>query len=309
MVKDIWNNMGNESAALASYCVLYEPCFSGLWSRLRRVLSSAIGSSLSCLCTDLTTSPADISAAASVGTSEATARCRTTHHPRAGKLWSKGEEEEEGRSGLCASSTIWYHLSCTEEHFGTAVVEQVLWWENRETGKGCILFCSAAKHTGLQLRCCCYSYLCNSAKKDQVQKHFNQLLTQLEKKKNPNPNWTGAALLGRDLAKTKWYSEEIQAKMVRMWPKLTECRGKERRYGEIMLLGWMAEEFQKSAIDYRCNTVRHKAYVSLDLYLSCNIQWVTQLMIPPLSCVSLDQAVQIIMNNDNDLGLRANLHR
>lgn len=65
----------------------------------------------------------------------------------------------------------------------------------------------------------------------------------------------------------------------------------------------MAGEFQKSAIDYRCITVRHKVYVSLDLYLSCNIQWVTQLMISALSCVSLDQAVQIIMNNGNDLGL------
>lgn len=71
----------------------------------------------------------------------------------------------------------------------------------------------------------------------------------------------------------------------------------------------MAGELQKSVVDYRCITVRHKAYVSLDLYFSCNIQWVTQLMISPLSYVSLDQAVQIIMNNDNDLGLRANLHK
>lgn len=66
MVKDIWNKTLNESAALASHCVLYEPCVPGLWSRPRRVLSFAIGSSLNYLCTDLTTSPADRSATASV---------------------------------------------------------------------------------------------------------------------------------------------------------------------------------------------------------------------------------------------------
>lgn len=53
--------MLNEPAALASCSVLYELCFSGLWSRLCRILSFAIGSSLGYLCTDLT-SPAGISA-------------------------------------------------------------------------------------------------------------------------------------------------------------------------------------------------------------------------------------------------------
>lgn len=75
------------------------------------------------------------------------------------------------------------------------------------------------------------------------------------------------------------------------------------------MLGEMAGEFQKCATDYRCVTIRCKACVSLHLYLCCTIQWVSWLMIAPLSCVSLDQAVQIIMNNESDLDLRANLHR
>lgn len=60
--------MLNESPALASHCVLYEPCFPGLWSRLCRALSFAIGSSLNYLRTDLTPSPADRSATASAVT-------------------------------------------------------------------------------------------------------------------------------------------------------------------------------------------------------------------------------------------------
>lgn len=192
-------------------------------------------------------------------------------------------------------------------HFCTADVKQVLWKEERKTGKGCILFCSAAKHTDLQLQCCCYSYLPNSTKKDEVQKCVNHKLTQLWNKKPKQES--ELVCWRRDLAKTKYYSEEIQAKMMWMGPNLTECGGKDRRSGETIPWSWMAGEFQKSAIDYRCTTVRRKAYVSLDLYLSCNFQRVTQLMISPLSCVSPNQAVQIIMNNDSDLGLRANLHR
>lgn len=188
-------------------------------------------------------------------------------------------------------------------------MEQVLWWEERKTDKGFILFCTGPKHTGLQLQCCRCSYLSNFTEKNQVQKCFNQILTQLWKNTPKTKQEQELVCWERELAKTKRYSEEIQGKMIRTWPKLTECGGKERWCGEIILFDRMAGEFQKSAVDYRCITVRYGAYVSLDLYLSCNIQWVTQLMIPPLSCASVDQAEQIIMNNDNDLGLGANLHR
>lgn len=69
------------------------------------------------------------------GTSEITARSRTMLHPRAGKLWHKGEEVRS----VFIHFTVWYHLSCTELQFCIAVGEQVLLREERRSAKGCIL--------------------------------------------------------------------------------------------------------------------------------------------------------------------------
>lgn len=48
-------------------------------------------------------------------------------------------------------------------------------------------------------------------------------------------------------------------------------------------------------------SVRHNACVSLHLLLSCNIQWLTQLMISPLSYVSLDQVVSAEQSRDTSI--------
>lgn len=112
-------NMVNESAALASCFVLYDLCFSGLWSKPHRVFPAgqALTTSVLILPQVLLTSVPQhpLYPWAGQGTSKVTARCRTTLHPRAGKLWDKGEEE--GRSGIHVYFTVWHHLSCTELHW------------------------------------------------------------------------------------------------------------------------------------------------------------------------------------------------
>lgn len=111
--------MVNESAALASCFVLYDLCFSGLWSKLYRVLSFPSGQASS---TSVLISPQVLPSvpqhplcpSAEQGTNKVTARstARTMLHPKAGKL--RHNREEEVRSGIFMHFTVWYHL--TELH-------------------------------------------------------------------------------------------------------------------------------------------------------------------------------------------------
>lgn len=166
-----------------------------------------------------------------------------------------------------------------------------------------------AKHTGLQLWCCCCCYFPNSTEKDQVQKDpENQSDTDpaIEKTKQTE---AGAALLGKILPRANVLEKRSRQRWCGCDQNYLSVETKrEDTEKSFCWVEWQGS-FQKSAIDYRCITDRCKPYVSWDSYLRCNIQWVTQIMITPLSCVSLDQAVQIIMNNDNNLDLRENLHR